>query len=501
MSISRSQIPSQIDAFATGGDISESVISPSFSLDNLNELSRLLREGSQLNYDANVEKYKGRLKDVVQPARKMNIYDVASDLGAGILSTPNVGGISFAQGLGAGFTRVSDRMRMREEEKRKTDQQIAMQAVQMAQQDEQKALDFLREMDYKAMEMKNKPADYITFAKQNEDGTVQYKTLKNDASNNPEIDNLLAEGFYEQKGGGTNIRVGDDKEDFRSKKAVDKQYAQEEEISERATGARASLAAVDEALAIANRLGQVNFGAVEKLTMYPRELLAALGFADRDQLEILADQKLLSQISMGFTMDIVSRTKGAISNREMELFISASPGLGSTYEGFIKQAEYLRRIAQRDVDFFNAYTQKAKELEAKELKGEMTASEVYRNLEAFEGDWYDRTYYDAETQSFITGDERRKSNFIFSEEETKQLRKVRDSGVRDKDTGEIAFKLEDANEFINEYTQKQNTPNPSNYDPRISEANRLIAEIQNSTMTQEEKDKEIQAIRRSVGLL
>ena len=165
------------------------------------------------------------------------------------------------------------------------------------------------------------------------------------------------------------------------------------------------------------------------------------------------------------------------------------------------QTEYLRRIAQRDVDFFNAYTQKAKELEAKELKGEMTASEVYRNLEAFEGDWYDRTYYDAETQSFKTGDERRKSNFIFSEEESEQLRNVRDTVFKDKD-GNVVFELKDANEFINKYTQKQNTPNPSNFDPRISEANRLITETQNSkTMTQEEKNAQIAEIRQSVGLL
>jgi hypothetical protein len=66
-------------------------------------------------------------------------------------------------------------------------------------------------------------------------------------------------------------------------------------------------------------------------------------------------KKALNQLSMNFTMGIVSQTKGAISDREMKLFISASPTLGSTYEGFQEQLRLLDKLAQRDLQFYNEF--------------------------------------------------------------------------------------------------------------------------------------------------
>ena len=128
---------------------------------------------------------------------------------------------------------------------------------------------------------------------------------------------------------------------------------------------------------------------------------------------------------MGFTMDIVSRTKGAISNREMELFIQASPGLGSNYPGFMKQSNYLKRIAQRDVAFYKAYTDEADKLEDLQASGELNSTQVRRKLNIFEGEWYDKTYYDENTQQFVTGDKKR-DNLIFTEEESKELESIVD---------------------------------------------------------------------------
>ena len=87
---------------------------PQITQEQIDELSRLLmlsREAKQLDYPSNVEKYKTRLGEFVQPVPRMNIYDFASDLGAGLLSTPNTGGASAYVGLGVGFNRASERMR------------------------------------------------------------------------------------------------------------------------------------------------------------------------------------------------------------------------------------------------------------------------------------------------------------------------------------------------------------------------------------------------------
>jgi hypothetical protein len=44
-------------------------------------------------------------------------------------------------------------------------------------------------------------------------------------------------------------------------------------------------------------------------------------------------------------MALVGQTKGAISNAEMALFLAASPSLASTYQGAVRQAEFLQRIS------------------------------------------------------------------------------------------------------------------------------------------------------------
>ena len=177
-------------------------------------------------------------------------------------------------------------------------------------------------------------------------------------------------------------------------------------------------------------------------------------------------------------MDIVSRTKGAISNMEMELFIQASPGLGSNYNGFLKQANYLKRIAQRDVDFGNAYVIEADRLEGLEADGQLSASQVKRKLNQFEGNWYDKTYYDENTKSFVTGDKKWTGNLIFTEAETAELEAIKKGGYVDVDGH--AYTIADgfnADLWAKNYREGQEKDNPSSYtinqSPALNEAHAL----------------------------
>ena len=86
---------------------------------------------------------------------------------------------------------------------------------------------------------------------------------------------------------------------------------------------------------------------------------------------------------MGFTMAIVSQTKGAISDREMKLFISASPTLGSTKEGYMKQLELLERLAARDKDFYKDYVNKMIEFEDQGVTGRKLSLE----MDKFTANW------------------------------------------------------------------------------------------------------------------
>ena len=176
-------------------------------------------------------------------------------------------------------------------------------------------------------------------------------------------------------------------------------------------------------------------------------------------------------------MDIVSRTKGAISNREMEMFERASPGLGSNYNGFMKQAEYLKRVAQRDVDFFNAYTAEADRLEALEDAGELRPSQVKRQLDKFEGDWYNE-------------------NLIFSEEEFKELEQIASGNYTD-ESGITYATPEGFNtdEWRKKYREGQDAGSEQkssytlNKNPAIDALNRQRQSIQDRTdLTQEQKE-------------
>ena len=443
------------------------------------------------DYDQSLAKYQERLAPFAYKPQRMSIYDLASELGAGLLSTPNTGGASAYTGLGVGFTRVSDRLRAAREENEKARQQIGLQAAQMAMQDEKAALEFIKDYELKNLDYKNKRGDLITFEYTDADGNVKQQTVRDNFANDDIIDDLLTnKGAVEVKTPGSIVNVGGNQISKRDEEAIKRQYAAEDEILAKQRAGVSSVANVNEAMEIAERLGPENFGTVAKATLYPRKLLSGLGITDENAENVLGDQILVSQISLGFTMDIVSRTKGAISNREMEMFERASPGLGSNYNGFMKQAEYLKRVAQRDVDFFNAYTAEADRLEGLEDAGELRPSQVKRQLDKFEGDWYNE-------------------NLIFSKEEFKELENIASGNYTD-EAGNTYITPEgfDTNEWRKKYREGQDagSEQKSSYtlgkNPAIDSLNRKRQSIQaRSDLTDQQKNELFAAIDKQIKAL
>ena len=464
MTISRMQLPEEIDAFANGGGVDLTATN-----NQMSELGKAMMTQFS-DYDQNLEKYKERLAPFVSQPRKMSFYDLASELGAGLLSTPNTGGASAFTGLGVGFNRASERMRAANEEDRKARQQIGLQAAQMAMKDENAALEFIKDYELKNLDYKNKRGDLITFEYTDADGNVKQQTVRDNFANDDIIDDLLTNrGAVEVKTPGSVVNVGGNQISKRDEKSIDAQIKSEEEILAKSRAGNASLANLDEAITIAKRLGPENFGTVAKATLYPRKLLSGLGFTDENTENIIGDQIILSQLSLGFTMDIVSRTKGAISNREMEMFEKGSPGLGSNYNGFMKQAEYLRRIAARDVNFNLEYVAEAERLEDLEDKGQLRPSQVKRKLNAFEAQWYN-------------------THLIFSKDEEEELKAIIKGGYVDEDG--MAYTVPEGfnvDEYISGYREGQNktinqkSSYTSNKIPAINSLNRKREEIQART--------------------
>ena len=346
------------------------------------------------NYDQNFSKYKERLAPYSYQAPNMSIYDLASELGAGLLSTPNTGGASAFTGLGVGFTRVSDKMKKNQEANAKAQQQIGLQAAQLAMQDEQKAIEYLNQYAIKKIDSANKKVDYIAFEYDEVDETTgtttrQSQTFANIPSNRDDINDIINnKNGKEVKLSDNTFNMPGDNTSFADKEAYKSINKESDAYEAKSKASDLIKDQVNQAYILANEIEEAggSFGPLSKSTLGAREFVSGLGFGEfllGDAEAAIAPQKALNQLSMGFTMAIVSQTKGAISDREMKLFISASPTLGSTKEGYLKQLELLERLAVRDLDFYNDYVDKMVVLEDEGVSGR----KLQLQLDKFTANW------------------------------------------------------------------------------------------------------------------
>ena len=448
MAISRAQIPDQIDIFQEGGGASsamtlEELLEAAKTLpgDEFDVLSQqyidanypiptprtaepnevapvksdpytdLYNEMSsvQPTYDTSYEKYMQRLSQNAPQRPKMNIFDVASELGRGLLSTPNTGVGSAYQGLGVGFDNISQKIQADEKMYEQQRRETQMMATQLAMQDEQKAEEFLNQVALKRIEAANKDVDYITLEYDEVvDGETitKRKRISDTVQNAGEINGLYVNNnAREIKPATTQINLPGGQTDA-DKAALNQMFKDQETFGEKAEASNASLDQVAQARLLAEEVGPEDFGPLAKGTLQAREFISGIGMGDwLESEEVIAPQKALNQLSMSFTMGIVSQTKGAISDREMKLFIQASPTLGSTYDGYMKQLELLERLAVRDSQFYQEYIDKSMELDDSGI----SLRKQQLELEKFASTW-------------------KRNNPLFTREETKSLQDMVEGG-------------------------------------------------------------------------
>tara|TARA_R100001126_G_scaffold17688_2_gene8279 strand:+ start:2721 stop:4124 length:1404 start_codon:yes stop_codon:yes gene_type:complete len=394
MAITRAQIPEQVDIFQEGG-----------AAETGDAFDSLAAELDRTKFDTSFQKYLQRMDKLVPQQPKQSIYDLASALGRGLLQTPNVGAGSALRGLGVGFDSLTQKIaadKAMYEQQRLQNQQAAM---ELALQDERAASDFLNEIAIKRIENANKKVDYITL-EYDEGGVKKSVRLADTNQNAGQINDLIQnKGAREVRPASTQINLpgGNTKADD---KAFDQILKDQESFGEKAEASIATLDQVSQAKALAQEVGRANFGPFSRATLQMREFVDGIGFGNLlENPEVIAPQKALNQLSMSFTMGIVSQTKGAISDREMKLFIQASPTLGSTYDGYMKQLELLERLARRDRDFYEDYLNEYTRL----IDEDMRPQKVQAKLELYRTNWAE-------------------NNPLFSKEETEYLENVVKSG-------------------------------------------------------------------------
>ena len=332
--------------FATGGVATMD--------DSLAELAALIER--KKDFDTNRAEYEQRLGSVIEPTQPMDVFDAASALGRGLLETPNTGGASAYTGLAAGFNNIVDEARRREETARQERQQIAMKAMELAMTDEREAEKLLTDYNFEQIKNANKKVDYVTIEYVDDSGAKQTTRIADTNANAEKINNLISN--YQ----GREVKPTEITQTIGGVTAIDEEVI--EQISndiksngEKAVAARATVDQVKYANRLADELGPENFGPTQRMFIGMRQLADELGLGEIFNIDPtdLGMKTALNQLSMNFTMGIVSQTKGAISNKEMELFIQAAPTLGSTYEGFKEQLRLLDKLARRDATYHKEY--------------------------------------------------------------------------------------------------------------------------------------------------
>jgi len=161
---------------------------------------------------------------------------------------------------------------------------------------------------------------------------------------------------------------------------------------EDAKAARDQTVLTNQFLAVINRLGPEGWGKLQAGTSEIRTILQELGLRDDPN---LGDQALASTLGTRLSMALIALTKGAITEMEMRLFQAASPSLAQTYEGALKQAALLQRIADLSVKKAEDYAAAASQ---GLLDGAETDDERLNRVARWESEWFKKN-------RFLTTDE------------------------------------------------------------------------------------------------
>ena len=356
------------------------------------------------------KKYADRFSAIIPDSRRADLFDLASNLGAQLLSQPTGPG-SFARGLGMGFAAFNQQLEKTDREKRERDRTIGIEALKLATTDENAAKERISKYIIEEMKQANKSVKYLTFEMDELDAEGN-KTGKRIQVPVPDYDRKTQEAYRNNRtkdnplGVDRNVTVTGQAESQVTVEApkTASYFAKAEGAAasdminawvKEGNNAKSQLNSIDQALIVSEKLTDENFGTIASNTLPFRKLLTELGVIDDS--ETIGDQELMLSLGTRFAMALVGQTKGAVSDREMELFIRASANLGQSLEGFKKQLGYLRKIADLQARFKTDFVRDAKE--GKIYTSEMSDEEVASALRAYQEDWQQQN-------PFLTEDDR-----------------------------------------------------------------------------------------------
>jgi|TARA_R110002020_G_scaffold44936_6_gene128986 hypothetical protein len=488
-------------------------------IDDSNQLIEYLKGQGYFDapdYEGSVQKYQERLQDVVEPPRDLDFYDMASTLGASLLAGPRTQ--DPFSGLGKGFASFSGQLRANREETRKQRQQMAMQAANLAMQDEQRAearmdsivselvknqlsgeVDTLS-LEYNRVTEDNQVIERVvgTFDKKTQSKLIK-EILSNPARQAREYDPATAPQL-----GSSDL----------DKKAAGELSKRATEVNTRSDTAYASLDNINRANRIADELGEDGFGAFEQATVGARNLLRGIDWLGID-VEKVSLQEAIGSTTLAFALQNVSKTKGAVSNAEMDLFIKAAPYLGQTYQGFKLITAIQERIVRKELKFASDYASEEQRLITEYEKRGVppVASSIRSRMLSWENNYKDKnedSFLSPEEMAILKQSSKNKTEYLGQGKFGGRIQET------DKKTGavtdwEFDEKSNQINNSFDQYLEERNRKSVSTIDSLLNAfrsggtgnagdaGNTVYDNIINSNLSPDEQNQAIRSLNDRLG--
>ena len=339
-------------------------------------------EPAAFDFDKSFDKYSQRLAPFFSQSTRPTFYDMASDLGAAMLSADPTAGVFRSAGMG--FSNFNERLRKDKESRLALDRQVGLQAMQMAMTDERAAQDFLNKTELERIKNSQKPYEPLIYEVPNPK-TGELETVEVNPNNALEVYTIRkTPGAKQIKLPTSSVTVDSrtltqgqfDKDQGKNLAAMTKQWR------ENAAAGRSQTQLTNLFLVTLNKLGPEKWGKIQAGTLSGRQILSELGLRDDKSLD---DQQVANTLGTRLAMSLIALTKGAITEMEMRLFIAASPSLTSTYDGALRQAAFLQRIADLNIKKSDDYSQAVSE---GLLNGVESDQERLNRVTQWESKWY-----------------------------------------------------------------------------------------------------------------
>jgi hypothetical protein len=321
-------------------------------------------DASPRTFDTDFAKYKTQLKGILGGGvtARPSIWDMLSDLGAGVLSEdPRAGAY---RGLGKGFSAFNERAKRIRDSRIALNQQVGMKALELARDDEQRASDYISEMNLKRIEAANKPIDLVTFSYPNPEtgGMSSIDVNRNNPAEVTVAQSLPGAKLVKTPQNEVSVNTSSVADPYETKVA--------NALATKTDGFAANSV---ETRLLLNNLGALEqaaesidyeVGAVEDITFEARRILSSMGLRSDPN---IGGQELVNSLNVRLALSLIAMTKGPISDSEMRLFIRGMPGLGTSPDGFKRQIAYMRAMGDYQEKFYRDF------LKDKELQGILNA--------------------------------------------------------------------------------------------------------------------------------